>query len=210
MSYTVRVLLRVALTFITLLALARITGKKQLSQSTFFDFITAITIGDIAGEHLANPDSPLLPWLAGTVFWFAMTVGLDLAVIRSRSLAHLVEGRPSVLVENGQIVQKNLKANFLRIDEMLADFRKKGHFNPSDIAYAMFEIDGHVSVQTKPGGLTHTVVADGRIRHEELQKAGQSEDWLRQELQARGFADPKEVFLAVVDPNGKLTVDGKE
>jgi uncharacterized membrane protein YcaP (DUF421 family) len=216
------VLARVVLTWSTLLVLARLTGKKQLSQTTFFDFITAIAVGDIAGENLVNPDKHLLPWMAATVLWFGLTIALDVLVLKNRTLAMLVEGKPRVLIENGKILEQNLKKDYLRVDELMAHLRKKGYFNPSEVEYAIFETDGSVSVlprsqfrpveprdlklSTKYEGLTQAVVLDGKIDRKNLKRLGLSEEWLWAELTKQGTT-PEAVFYAGLDTEGKLFLD---
>lgn len=218
------ILVRVAVTFAVLLVLTRITGKKQLSQSTFFDFITAITIGDIAGERLIDPELPILPWLAATVLWFLLVVVVDVAVMKSRPLAKLLEGEPAVLIENGKVMEKSLRENFVRVDDLLMYLRKKGHFNPADVEYAVFEIDGTVSVlprsqlrpvyprdlniPTRYEGMVQELIIDGEIIHQNLRKLGLTEVWLMNELLKRGFGSEKQIVLATLDTQGDLFVDG--
>jgi uncharacterized membrane protein YcaP (DUF421 family) len=219
------VLARVAMTWLVLLVLARLTGKKQLSQATFFDFITAIAVGDIAGENLVNPEKHLLPWLSATVLWFGLTILLDVLVLKNRTLATLVEGKPRVLIENGKILEANLKKDYLRIDELMSHLRKKGFFNPEEVEYAIFETDGSVSVQprsqyrpvqprdltlsTRYEGLTQSVVLDGQINQKNLKRLGLTEDWLLGELARKGLS-PDSVFYAGLDTEGKLFIDGYE
>lgn len=224
-AMTGEILLRVLLTWTTLLVLARLTGKKQLSQATFFDFITAIAVGDIAGENLANPEKPLLPWLAGTVAWFALTVFLDILVLKNRRLAGLVEGTPSVLIQNGKILEKSLRSNFLRVDDLVADMRKMGYFNVADVEFAVYETDGSLSVMPKSQvrpvtpkdlnlateyeGLPLPVVQDGKVNYINLKRVGLDEEWLRGKLAAMGKT-PDQVFYASLDTAGKLYVDGHQ
>ncbi len=210
--------------FFVLLVLTRLAGKKQLSQSTYFDFITAIAVGDLVAENLADPEKPVLPWLAGTVLWFALTIALDLTVLKNRPIAKLMEGEPSVVIENGRILEKNLARNFLRVDDLLARLRAQGHFNPSDVEFAIFETDGTVSVlaksQARPvtprdlglfteyEGVTRELVMEGRVIQSNLKAINLSEEWLRAELLRLGYDDLQQVFYAAVDSQGKLFVDG--
>ena len=140
------VLIRVTYTFFLLLVLTRVVGKRQLSQATLFEFITAITIGDIVGEQMTDPTKPLLPWTAATCLWFGLVIGLDKLAVRNKKAAHLLEGRPALLIERGQVLKQNLVLNNMREEELHAHLRQKGYFDPSDVEYALYEIDGKVSV----------------------------------------------------------------
>lgn len=219
-----KVVLRVALAFTVLLVLTRLSGKKQLRQATFFDFITAIAVGDIAAEKVSDPEQPLVPWLLGTVLWFAMAIALDLIVMKNRQIGKIVEGEPAVLIENGRILEKNLFKNFLRVDDLMARLRGKGFFNPADVEFAIFETDGTVSVlprsQLRPvqprdlnlatayEGIAREVVVDRQVIRANLQQIGLSEGWLLHELARQGYAGPEEVFYAAIDTGGNLYVDG--
>lgn len=218
------VLWRIVATFLVLLFLTRLTGKKQLSQITFFDFITAIAIGDIAAAKLSDPEAPFLPWLAGTVLWFAMTIALDRLVLSNRRIAKLVEGEPTIVIEKGQIYEQRLKQNYLRVDELLANLRAKGLFNPGDVEFAMFETDGTVSVlpraQVRPvtpkdlklstsyEGIAREMIFEGRINQINLKDLGKDKAWLLKKLHEQGYDDLKQIFHASLDTQGGLYVDG--
>jgi uncharacterized membrane protein YcaP (DUF421 family) len=214
---------RVAVAFSVLLVLTRIIGKKQLSQSTFFDFATAIAIGDIAGERISDPEYPLLPWVMGTVLWFGLAILIDLIVLKNREVGKLVEGNPTVLIENGRILERNLFKNFLRVDDLMARLREKGFFNPADVEFAIFETDGTISVlpksQVRPlqprdlgiptqyEGLSREVVVDRQVIRSNLREMGLDESWLYGELAKNGYYAVDDIFYAAIDTEGKLFVD---
>lgn len=220
--FLLRVLMRVIITFSVLLVLTRLAGKKQLGQVSFFDFVTAIAVGDIAAEKLSDPEHPLLPWMAGTILWFAMAIGLDVLSLRSRRVGRLLEGEPSVLIANGRILEQNLRQNFLRTDDLLAYLRGKGIFNPADVEFAIYETDGTVSVlprsQVRPvtprdlgistpyEGLSQEVIFEGEINRNRLKKMQLTEEWLMNELRKKGLESPRQVFYASVDTAGDLYV----
>ncbi|MFZ5824480.1 MAG: YetF domain-containing protein [Bacillota bacterium] len=218
------ILLRTALTFGVLLVLSRVAGKKQLSQATLFDFITAVAVGDLAADHLANPDDPLVPWLLATILWFALVILLDVIVLKNRAAGKILEGEPSVIIQNGRIQEKALAANFLRVDDLLGRLRKQGYFNLADIEFAVFETDGTISVlpksQARPvqprdlkiptdyEGMSREVIVDRVIIRDNLKRMGLTEEWLAGELVKAGYTGADEVFFASIDSQGKLYVDG--
>lgn len=221
--YHLRILVRVAMTFGVLLVLTRLAGKKQLGQVTFFDFVTAIAVGDIAAEKLSDPEHPLLPWLAGAILWFAMAIGMDLLVLRNRRIGKLLEGEPSVLIENGRILEHRLRQNFLRTDDLMAYLRARGFFNPADVEFAVYETDGTVSVlprsqvravtprdlglPTAYEGMAREIIFEGEVNQVNLKAMNLSEAWLAAELAKKGVKDPSHVFFASLDTTGDLYVD---
>lgn len=217
------VMLRVIFTFGVLLVLTRIAGKKELSQSTYFDFITAIAIGDIAAEKMTDPNHPLLVWTGAAVLWFGLILAVDMLVIKNRKIAKLIEGEPTLLIENGRILERNLRATYLRVDELMAHLRQQGIFNPADVELAIFETDGSVTVlprsQKRPvtpqdlhlptayEGIAREVVVEGEILPHNLKEMGLSKQWLLAELARLGHPNIKQVMWASLDTDGKLYVD---
>lgn len=220
----IAILLRVAVAFVVLLVLTRLAGKKQLRQTTFFDFITAIAVGDIAAEKIADPKEPLLPWVGAAVLWFGLAIALDLLVLKDRRLGKLVAGEPTVVIENGKILEKNLYKNFLRVDDLIARLREKGQFNLADVEFAIFETDGELSVlpksQVRPlqprdlkiatqyEGISRELVVDRQVNRSNLKLLNLSHGWLLQELNRQGYEGPQDVFFAAIDTQGRLYIDG--
>lgn len=220
--FHLRILLRVTITFFVLLILTRLAGKKQLGQVSFFDFVTAIAVGDIAAEKLSDPEYPLLPWLAGTTLWFALAIGLDVLALRSRKAGRMLEGEPSILIAKGRILEQNLRSNFLRTEDLLAYLRGKGIFNPADVEFAVYETDGTVSVlprsQVRPvtpqdlgihppyEGLSQEVIFEGQINRNTLKQMHLDEKWLKNQLLKKGIKSPEQVHYASLDTTGKLYV----
>jgi uncharacterized membrane protein YcaP (DUF421 family) len=165
----------------------------------------------------------MLPWLAGTVLWFAMTIGLDRLVLRNRRIAKLVEGEPSILIEKGHIYEQRLKQNYLRVDDLLAALRTKGLFNTADVEFAVFETDGTVSVlprsQARPvtpkdlnlatpyEGMSREMIFEGRVNMINLKDIGRDKTWLLKKLREQGYDDPEQIFHASLDTQGTLYVD---
>jgi len=221
--FQLQILLRVVITFVVLLVLTRVAGKKQLGQVSFFDFITAIAVGDIAAEKLSDPQHPLLPWLAGTILWFAMTLGLDVLALSNRRIGAWLEGEPSILIQNGRIMKEQLRRNFLRVDDLMAYLRSKGYFNPADVEYAIYETDGTVSVlprsQARPvtpkdlglstayEGLPRELIFEGKVNYSTLQQCNLDEKWLLDELRKQGIQHPSQVFFACLDTTGTVYID---
>ncbi|MCG0238350.1 MAG: DUF421 domain-containing protein [Firmicutes bacterium] len=214
---------RVVIAFALLYALARLSGKKQISQLTFFDFVTAIAVGDLAAGHLADPGKPLGPFVVGLLTWFGLTLGLDLLVLKSRRIAKVLEGEPTLLIHKGQILEDKLSGTLLRVDHLMEMLRSKGFFDPREVEYAILETDGNLSVLPRsdarplrtgdfglapPGsGVWAEVILEGRIQAENLARFGRDTAWLRDQLAARGISDLREVFYCSMNDRGELYVD---
>lgn len=217
------VLLRSLITFASLLILSRFLGKTQIAQLTFFEWVTGITLGSIAGE--LTTDLNVRPWpvYAGLVSWVALTSLTQAVVLKSRWISKMVDGEPVVVIQNGQILERNLRLLRMRASELSSLLRVQGVFNYKSVEFAVVEPNGKLSVlkrsqerpvtpadlklSTEYEGLGLEVVVDGLVMEQNLRRLGVNRAWLRDRLQRQGVTSLEEVFLAVIDTSGHLYVD---
>lgn len=215
--------LRATIIYIILLILSRIMGKKMISQMTFFDFVVGITIGSVAANSSLGPyNSSLAAGITVLVVLTALVILIGYIHIKSFRFRKLVDSEPVVVIERGQIVDKNLKRERFSILELTALLRQKNIFNIADVEFAILEHDGKLSVlpksQKRPlkasdmnitppyQGLTKDVVLDGIIMKENLEDAKLSKEWLMSQLKLYGIENVKDVFYAGMDSSQNLYV----
>lgn len=201
--------------------LARLLGKRQVSQLNFFDYINGITIGSIAAELALSTDEDIFPPIVAMVVYTAVSFLIAYISNKSISARRFFVGKPVVLYENDKIYEKNLMKARLDVNEFLTQLRTQGYFDLSQVQTAVLEINGSVSVLPKsadrpatpddlkiivdPAAMCANVVIDGNIMHLNLKHTGNNEIWLRNELDKQG-ASLSEVILATVNGQNKLTV----
>lgn len=208
--------------FILLFILARLMGKRQIAQLTFFDYIAGITIGNIAATWSLD-DTKSSHAVISILIWTVFSIVLAWIQRKSYKARILLDGRPTVLIQNGKVLENNLSKVNIAIDEMMLLLREKNVFKISDVEYAVFETNGSISVMKKselqpvtPKDLgvpvigehePRILVIDGHVMERSLQEAGYSKAWLLGELMKQGATDFNDVFLAQVDSNGNVYVD---
>jgi uncharacterized membrane protein YcaP (DUF421 family) len=208
--------------FLVLFVLARILGKRQIAQLTFFDYISGITIGNIAATWSLDQTKTRHAVLS-LIIWTLLS--LILAIIQRKTYTGrlILDGRPIVVIERGQVLERNLSKANLSIEELMLLLREKDVFKVSDVEYAVFENNGKLSVMKKsevqpatPKDLKvpvvqehepRLVIIDGHVMERSLKDAGYTKEWLLGEIQKQGANDFKDVFLAQVDSNGSVYVD---
>lgn len=217
---------RAILAFVLLMLLARLMGKKLISQMTFFDFIVGVTIGSVTASGFVLTGNPSL--ISGIVILITisfMAVLTGLMQLKNNTLKKILISEPIVAIENGKIVEQNLKKERLNIPELMMLLRKKNIFNIADVEFALLENDGSLSVLPKSQkqpvtpsdinisttykGLTKDIIIDGEVMHENIADAHLDEAWLKDQLRQRGISSPKEVFYAGLDTQGYLFVSKK-
>lgn len=220
---------RLALAFLTLLVLTRLMGRKEISQMTFFNFVSAISIGTLGASLAIDSTLSVRNGMIALVAWSAFTIFLGYIDIKSKSARTTLEGEPVILVRNGKIMDGALRKTRLDVDALNVLLRKKSVFSLSEVDYAIFETDGTLSVlkshtkQTVTKGDMNTptnpnemfsfptaVIADGKVNKQNLDKLNLDQNWLDQQLKLSGVNSVSDVFYAEVQKDGSLYIDGKD
>src|SRR5690625_1884436 len=111
------VVIRTVLSFIVLLILARLLGKKQIAQLTFFDYITGITIGNISAQMAVDTTLQITNGLIGMVIYTVLTIVIAYGAIKSFRFRQLVEGSAITLIQDGNVLEDNLAKVKMRSEE---------------------------------------------------------------------------------------------
>jgi uncharacterized membrane protein YcaP (DUF421 family) len=213
------------LAFFAILLVTRILGKEQMGELTFYEYVTGITIGSLAADMATI--TIISPWviLMALVMFAALTFLMGYVSLKNRAARKLLEGEPTLVIQNGKILAKNMSRCRYNIDDMLLQLRTQGVFNVDDVEFAVLESNGQLSVLRKSHkqpvtredlkipsgyeGLSSEMIVDGEIIYQNLQQNNLDEAWLILELERQGIRSPKEIMLASLDTRGNLYVDKK-
>jgi uncharacterized membrane protein YcaP (DUF421 family) len=220
------VFVRAIIGFFSLLIFARIIGKEQISQLTFFDYILGITIGSLAGSLTTDLSSRAWPHWVGLATWAALCYLMEKISLKWRYAAKYLEGEPTIVIMNGKIMEDVLRKAKYTVSDILVLLRNKEIFNLNEVAYAIIEPNGAISVlkkpeylpltpkdmniTVKPTGIGTEMIYDGIVIKENLRQLNKDEKWLSKELKKHGIKDYAEVFLLTLDPGGNLYIDKYE
>ncbi|MFE4811942.1 DUF421 domain-containing protein [Peribacillus simplex] len=218
----IEIVLRSLFFLIVLFVITKVLGKKQLSQLSFFEYVTGITIGNVGAELATKVEGNVIHGvLSILVFAIAPFIAGSIS-LKSKTFRDLVEGKASVFIKDGKVMEDNLKKEKYTIDELLALLRKKDVFDVSEVEFALLEANGDFSVMLKkqnqpitPKDLNlsvaavkepQTIIMDGSILDEPLSTIGLNRNWLLTELDKQGVILDN-VFLGQANSNGELIVD---
>lgn len=218
----VDVLLRSFLFLAILFFITKFLGKKQLSELSFFEYIAGITIGSIAAEVIMGLERNMWNGVLAILIFGAFTIIVGLLSLKSKKFRDYVEGKGTIFIKDGKVMEDNLKKERYTADELLELLRRKDVYNVADVEFAVLEPTGDLSVLLKKEnrpvtakdlGLTtpnekepQTVIMDGEVLDEPLATAGRNRRWLETELDKLSVSI-ENVYLAQVDTYGQLTVD---
>lgn len=218
------IFLKTTLAFLLLLIIARLLGKKQMSQMTFFNYMTGITIGSLAANIISNDDNSLFEEILGLVWWGTLTVLLTYATLKSEKLRSLVDGEPVILVRKGLLQNESLKTTRISIEDLSMMLREQYIFSITEVDYAILEPNGKLSVLKKQSGLNLTradmdilipspkylpsqIIIEGKISYENLKDNDLDMPWLNKQLKMQNINDVDHVLYAELQGDGSLYID---
>ena len=220
------VMIRTVILYILVFVVMRLMGKRQVGQLQPYELAVAIMISALAAVSMEDISIPLINSIIPIVLIMSMQIIVSTFSLNSKGARNILCGRPSVVVENGKIVEEELKNLRVNLNDILEQLRLAGYYNISDVEFAIMETNGQLSVipksQKRPlnpedmnintsyEGLCHSLIVDGQIDYDSLKKVGLNEKWLREELRKFGIKDIENVFSASIDTHGNLYFQKKQ
>lgn len=141
--------IRAVVVYFAILLLLRAGGKKQLGQMGASEFVAILLISNAVQNSMNGGDNSLLGGLILAGVLIALTWLVDLATYRSRRVRHLLEGRPTLLIHRGEVLDRNLAAERITKDQLKVLLRKQGLHSFGDVHAAILESDGTLSLTKK-------------------------------------------------------------
>jgi uncharacterized membrane protein YcaP (DUF421 family) len=139
--------LRAAAIYLALMVLFKIAGRRSLAELTTFDFVLLMIIGEATQQALLGDDFSLTNSMLVIVTLIAIDVGLSLLKQRSQWVSQMIDGGPTIIVENGKLLHKRLRhARLVEADVMEAARSSQGIETLDQIKFAILERNGKISV----------------------------------------------------------------
>lgn len=218
-------IIRTILIYSLIIFAMRFMGKRQIGKLQPAELVITILISNIASMPIENIDAPFilaaLPILTLLCFEYIMS----LIGLKSRKFRKIISGKPIFVIENGIINQKALNSLRFTVDDLTESLRGCGVFNISDVAYALVETNGKMSVikkfessslspsmiELKPQKTTIplVIVSDGKIIASNLKYLNITKSWLLNHLNQKNLKI-EDVFIMTSDEDKKIFLAKKE
>jgi uncharacterized membrane protein YcaP (DUF421 family) len=211
--------------YLALIVSVRLMGKRQVGQMEPSEFVVTMLVANLASIPMQDGGIPLYSGIVPILTVLALELILSGLVLRSIPLRRLLCGKPVILIENGRILQNNLRRTRITLDELTSQLREKDVLEPGEVQYAILETNGNISVFPYPAQqpatakdagiiakrryLPVTVVGDGYLYRENLALAGKDEAWLNKILKEKD-ADLASTWLLTVDGSDRVYFVKKE
>jgi uncharacterized membrane protein YcaP (DUF421 family) len=222
----IEVIGRVIISFGVLLLMTRIMGKKQVSQLTYFNYITGITIGAVAASITIDRSIDMSDGFVSMVCWSLLTVLVSYINLKSPKARILLDGQPTIVIKNGKILEETLAGLRLNMDDLSMLLREKNIFSTQEVDYAVLEPDGQLSVlkkvdqqnvtkkdlkveAVKPLYVPTEIIVDSKVITRNLEELDLSQSWLEKQLHQSGVS-LQTVFYAEIQSDGTLYIDKRQ
>ena len=211
--------------YLVLIAVIRLMGKRQIGQMEPSEFVVTMLVANLASIPMQDSGIPLFSGLVPILTVLGLELVLAVLSLRSVWIRKLLCGKPVILIENGNILQANLRKTRITLDELTGHLRQKDVLDLKSVQYAILETNGELSVfpypkerpaSAKEAGiparkqyLPLTLISDGVVMVENMKKAGKNHAWLEKILQQHG-AEVKNTWLLTVDGGDRVIFYRKE
>lgn len=207
---------------ITLFLVTKLIGKKQVSELSLFDYVIGISIGNFTAEMTMDLERHYINGMIAILVFGVSSYLVSIATLKSIKLRRIIIGIPTILIQNGKIIENNLKRVKLDINELLEQCRGNGYFDLNEIEYAIMETNGNISIlpkaQYKPltpkdmnlklkkSGLCANIVIDGKYMEKNIINMNKTIEWVEKELKVKGYRNLDNILLVTLDIEDKITI----
>lgn len=212
--------IRTVILYLLIIFGIRLMGKRQVGELEPSELVLSLIIADLAAVPMQDFGIPLLTGIIPIATLLSITTILSVLTMKSVKFRAIMCGRPSIIVENGQLRQSEMAKNRFTVDELMEDLRMNGINDIASVKYAILETNGRLSILPYAGllpvtaqqmnvaaedlGLPLVVVSDGRLLSHNLKTRGLNEIWLKKCLKEHGLSNVEDVFLLTVDEKNNV------
>ena len=209
---------RTVILYLVLIACVRVMGKRQVGQMEPSELVVAMLVADLASIPMQNEGLPLFSGVVPILAVLGLELVLSTLSVSSIKLRRLLCGKPVILIENGHLLQQNLRKTRISADELTGHLRLKDVLDLNTVQYAILETSGDLSVflfpqyrpatageagvKTEQQGLPVTLIEEGKLMKQNLAYAKKDTGWVRRTLK-KNRSTVKDTFLLTVDENGQ-------
>ena len=217
--------LRTIILYLILIAVIRLMGKRQIGQMEPSEFVVTMLVANLASIPMQDGAIPIYSGVVPILTVLGVELVLSSLSLKSIWLRRLLCGKPVILIENGKILQENLRKTRVTLDELSGHLREKDVLDIRAVQFAILETNGNLSVfpypkerpasardagiQARKQYLPYTVVSDGRLLSDNLRLSGKDNAWLQRVLQGHNVT-LEQTWLLTVDAADQVVFYRKE
>lgn len=211
--------------FVTVISL-RAMGKRQIGEMQMSELVTAFFLSELATYCITDYSVPLLYGILPVLCLISLEVIISFIAVKSKLFKELFYSHPSILIENGEISQKELMKNRITTEELFSAMRLKDMPDIQKIKYAILEANGQISIipyekdssvtksemniDSKENGFSRVIVDDGKINNYAIKELGKDKKWINKIIKNKKVSSIKDIFILTCDECENITMAIKE
>ncbi|GGB49299.1 DUF421 domain-containing protein [Fictibacillus barbaricus] len=208
------IIFRTLFIYFLIIIVFRMMGKREIGKLSIIDFVVSIMIAELAVISIEDPKIPMLNSLVSIFVLLGIQLLLAIISLKSRKMRELVDGKPSIIIKEGQVDEQEMKKQRYNFDDLLTQLRENNIRSLNEVEFGILETTGKLSVikkdedsESSPIHMILPLILDGKILEDNLEKMNKTSFWLRQELKKVGFKDIKTISFCTLNDDGSLYVD---
>ena len=179
----------------------RVMGKREVGQLGIIDLIVSVLIAELVAISLDNTDDSIFITIIPIILLVLCQIGMALLSLNKKGVREMFDGKPSVIINNGKIMIKEMIKQRYNLDDLLTQLREQNFKSVSEVDYAILETSGKLSVFKKEKTSKKTfplpVIIEGRPEYDTLKLLNKDVSWLLDNLNT----DISEVFYGFYKDN---------
>ncbi|MBE5747377.1 MAG: DUF421 domain-containing protein [Clostridiales bacterium] len=209
------IFIRTTIIFITLLAIMRMMGKRQIGEMQPYELVITLIISELACIPMADNSIPLLYGIIAILTVFVLHQIVCVIDLKFTAAKPIISGTPSIVLNKNGVDDSQLKKNNLNVSDLIESLRVEGIFSLDAVEYALYEAEGAFSALPKKGfesmqtSLPIILVNEGKFDVKNVEKTERNTDYYLDVLRRNGCKDEKKVLIMTVDGNGKVYLQKK-
>ncbi len=213
--------IRSLLLYAVILCAVRLMGKRQISELQTSELVVTLLISDIAAIPMQDTSQPLLSGFLPIAVLVACEIVVSAVMMKSMLFRKWICGNPVIVINDGRVDRNQLRRLRMTVEDLFSQLRENGIGHLEEVAYAIVETNGTLSVLKKPGYDTPTcnmleiqteekdmevvVISDGSISDAALTICGKTRQWLEGVLAAEQL-QCSEIFIMLLNVNGSYQI----
>ena len=205
MNFYINVILKCIVVYIILIVALRMMGKREIGELSIFDIVIYLIMSELLAISISDANASVFQSLVPIMVLSLLQIFISIMILKSKKLRDLIDGKDVVIIEQGVLRQDLMRKNRYNIDDLLSQMRMQGYFHIKDIAFAVLETSGDLSVFGKQECdllSVEPLISDGIVNHQVLKKFNYDQVWLETQLKKQHIMDMKDVFLCMLEKEG--------
>ena len=190
----------------------KVMGKREIGELSIIDLIVSLFIAELVAISIENHKESILVSVVPIIILVLLQIFTSHLSLNHKKIRDLLDGKPSVMIKNGEVNFKEMKKQRYNVDDLLAQLREAGVRSINEVDFAILETNGKLSVfqKTKKNrDYPLAVILDGKIEEDVLKEIHKDKEWLNKKLEEQNillenifyaFYQNKQLYIIETNP----------